>query len=51
MYLAVSLFECHEIALNCNVTIVTFEYPGYGICKDEPIKESEFFNRIEIIYY
>ena len=48
--LAVSLFECHEIALNCNVTIVTFEYPGYGICKDEPIKESEFFNRIEIIY-
>jgi hypothetical protein len=45
-----SLFECFEISLKCNSMIVTFEYPGYGLCKDEEIKESEFFKRIKIVY-
>ena len=48
--LGTSLLECHEIASNCKATIVTFEYPGYGICKNDTIKESEFYNRIKIIY-
>ena len=48
--LGTSLFECHEISYKCFVTVVTFEYPGYGICKDEQIKESEFFHRIKLIY-
>ena len=48
--LGTSLFECHEIAYKCSSTVVTFEYPGYGICKDEQIEEGEFFNRIKLIY-
>ena len=48
--LGISLFECHEIAIRCNSTIVTFEYPGYGICKDDIIIESEFFERIKLVY-
>ena len=48
--LGTSLFECNEISYNCCATIVTFEYPGYGECKDEEIEEKEFFNRIKIIY-
>ena len=49
--LGTSLFECHEIAKRCNSTIITFEYPGYGICKNDKIEESEFFERIKIIYW
>ena len=48
--LGTSLFECHEISYKCFVTVVTFEYPGYGICNGEQIKESEFFHRIKLIY-
>ena len=48
--LGTSLFECHEIARRCCSTIITFEYPGYGICKNDKVEESEFFNRIKIIY-
>ena len=29
----------------------TFEYPGYGLCKDEEITEGEFYRRIKRIYY
>ena len=48
--LGASLFECHEMAIKCSATIVTFEYPGYGICKGDKQTESEFFERIKIIY-
>ena len=48
--LGTSLFECHEISYKCSSTVVTFEYPGYGVCKDERIEEAEFFNRIKLIY-
>ena len=48
--LGTSLFECHNIAVNCHCTIVTFEYPGYGICENDDIKELEFYNRIKLIY-
>ena len=48
--LGVSLFECFDISLRTNCVIVTFEYPGYGICKNDEIKESEFYRRIKIVY-
>jgi predicted alpha/beta hydrolase family esterase len=48
--LGTSLFECYEISFKCNCIIVTFEYPGYGICKNEEICESEFNRRIKIVY-
>ena len=49
--LGTSLFECFEISIKCNCLIVTFEYPGYGICKNDEITEHEFFKRIKIVYY
>jgi hypothetical protein len=49
--LGTSFFECYEIALRSNCIIVTFEYPGYGLCKDEEITEGEFYRRIKRIYY
>jgi predicted alpha/beta hydrolase family esterase len=48
--LGTSLFECYEISFKCNCIIVTFEYPGYGICKNEEFSESEFNRRIKIVY-
>lgn len=46
--LSTSLFEGHEIVKRCNSTIITFEYPNYGICQNDIIEESEFFIRIKI---
>ena len=48
--LGTSLFECYDISLKCNCNIITFEYPGYGICKNDEIKEIEFFKRIKLVY-
>ena len=48
--LGTTFFECYEMSLKFNCIIITFEYPGYGICKDEEIKESEFYKRIQIVY-
>ena len=48
--LGTSLFECYEISLKCNCNIITFEYPGYGVCKKDEIQEIEFYRRIKIVY-
>ena len=48
--LGTSLFECFDIAILCKCLIITFEYPGFGICKNDEIKESEFFKRMKILY-
>ena len=48
--LGTSLFECYEIAIRSNCIIVTFEYPGYGICKKDEISEKEFYERIKNVY-
>ena len=48
--LGTSLHEFYEISFKCNCIIVTFEYPGYGICKNEEFSESEFNRRIKIVY-
>ena len=45
-----NLYECYEISKLCRCYIITFEYPGYGICQNDEIKESEFFKRTKIIY-
>ena len=49
--LGTSFFECYEIALRSNCIIVTFEYPGYGLCKEDEITEGEFYRRIKRIYH
>ena len=48
--LGTSLFECFDIAILCKCLIITLEYPGYGICKNDEIKESEFLKRMKILY-
>ena len=45
------LLEYYDIALHTNCLVVSFEYPGYGECKDQPMKESEFYKNLEMTYY
>ena len=45
------LLEYYEIALNTNCIVVAFEYPGYGECINQPIKESEFFKNLKMTYF
>ena len=45
------LLEYYDIALHTNCLVVSFEYPGYGECKNQPMKESEFFNNLKMTYY
>ena len=45
-----SLLECYEIAMNINCLLINFEYPGYGICKDQPFSENETYNNLEKTY-
>lgn len=48
--LGTSFYECYGISLRTNCIIVTFEYPGYGICKNVEKTESEFYRRIKTVY-
>lgn len=48
--LGTSYFECKEISIKSGCIIVTFEYPGYGYCKDENFSEEEIYKRIKIVY-
>lgn len=45
------LIEYYDIAVNTNCIVVSYEYPGYGECKNQPITESEFFRNIKKAYY
>jgi pimeloyl-ACP methyl ester carboxylesterase len=45
------LLEYYDIALHTNCLVVSFEYPGYGECKDQPLKESEFLKNLKLTYY
>jgi dienelactone hydrolase len=49
--LGTGFFEIYEISLKCNCITIIFEYPGFGICKNDIIKESEFYKRIKAVYY
>ena len=48
--LGTSLFESYDIAIKCNSLVITFEYPGFGLCKNDIISENEFYRRIQVIY-
>ena len=45
------LLEYYDIALNTNCLVVSFEYPGYGECINQPKKESEFFKNLKMTYF
>ena len=44
------LKEYVDISLNTNCTLVTYEYPGYGFCKNQKVSESEFVKNLKIVY-
>ena len=48
--LGTSFFESLDLVRKCKSVIVTFEYPGYGLCKNDIISENEFYRRIQLIY-
>ena len=48
--LGTSFFESFDIAIKCKSLVITFEYPGYGLCKNDIISENEFYRRIQVIY-
>ena len=45
------LLEYYDIALNTNCIVVSFEYPGYGECKNQRLVESQFNKNLKITYY
>ena len=45
------LIEYYDIAIHTNCIVVSFEYPGYGECKNQDVKESEFFQNLKMTYY
>ena len=45
------LLEYYDIALNTNCFVVSFEYPGYGECKNQTKCESQFFKNAKMAYY
>ena len=45
------LIEYYDIAINTNCVVVSFEYPGYGECKNQELKESNFYKNLKMTYY
>ena len=45
------LLEYYDIALNTNCIVISFEYPGYGECKNQPLVESQFNKNLQMTYY
>ena len=45
-----SSLECYDIAMNINCLVINFEYPGYGICKNQPLSENETYNNLQKTY-
>ena len=44
------LKEYVDIVVNTNCTLVAYEYPGYGFCKNQKVEESEFGKNIKLVY-
>ena len=44
------LLEYYDIAVNTNCMVISFEYPGYGECKNQPSRESQFFKNLKMTY-
>ena len=49
--LGACILEFYDIAINTNCLVISFEYPGFGDCLDQPIKESLFYRNMKIAYY
>ena len=49
--LGACILEFYDIAINTNCLVISFEYPGFGDCLDQPIKESLFYRNMNIAYY
>ena len=45
------LLEYYDIAIHTNCMVVSFEYPGYGECKNQPMTESNFYKNLKMTYY
>ena len=45
------LIEYYDISLHTNCFVVSFEYPGYGECKNQELKESNFYRNLKITYF
>ena len=49
--LGACILEYYDIAINTNCLVVSFEYPGFGDCMDQPMKESLFYRNMKMTYY
>ena len=49
--LGACILEFYDIAINTNCLVVSFEYPGFGDCMNQPLKESLFYRNIKIAYH
>ena len=49
--LGACVLEFYDIAINTNCLVVSFEYPGFGDCMNQPLKESLFYRNVKIAYY
>ena len=45
------LLEYYDIALHTNCEVISFEYPGYGECKNQLITEINFYRNLKMTYY
>ena len=44
------LLEYYDIALHTNCLVISFEYPGYGECKNQPVTETNFYVNLKMTY-
>ena len=49
--LGACILEFYDIAINTNCLVLSFEYPGFGDCMNQTIKESMFYRNMRITYY
>ena len=48
--LGACILEFFDIAINTNCLVLSFEYPGFGDCMNQPLKESLFYRNMKIAY-
>ena len=49
--LGACVLEFYDIAINTNCLVVSFEYPGFGDCMNQPLRESLFYRNMKITYF
>ena len=45
-----SLIGCFFLSIYTNCVVINFEYPGYGICKNQPLSEMETYYNLRKAY-